>query len=130
MGDTFALRLSLGKVTVVRLRLYISVIAGTSSSAQVFIILFGNPSDPLALLVFKFASSFCTPAVVMSNLFILVYSFPGILGRGSSMLIYLYLEMEITNADRMPMSPSAWIFLTNGKFPDINIEKKVMLSAV
>jgi hypothetical protein len=40
------------------------------------------------------------------------------------MLIYLYLEMEITNADRMPMSPSAWIFLTNGKFSDINIEKK------
>ena len=32
--------------------------------------------------------------------------------------------MEITNADRMPMSPSVWIFLTNGKFPDINIEKK------
>ena len=66
MGDTFALRLSLGKVPVVRLRLYISVIAGTSSSAQVFIILFGNPSDPLALLVFKFASSFCTPAIVIN----------------------------------------------------------------
>jgi hypothetical protein len=53
MGDTFALRLSLDKVPVVRLRLYISVIADASSSAQVFIILSGNPSGPLALLVFK-----------------------------------------------------------------------------
>jgi hypothetical protein len=61
-----------------------TVCSGASSSAQVFIILFGNPSGALALLVFKLASSFCTPAVVMSNLFILVYSFPGILGRGSS----------------------------------------------
>ena len=33
MGDTLALHQSLGKVPVVRLRLYISVIAGASSSA-------------------------------------------------------------------------------------------------
>ena len=93
MGDTLALRQSLGKVPVVRLRLYISVIAGASSSAEVFIILFGNPSGPLILLVFKFASSFCTPAVVMSNLFILVYSYPGILGKGSSVFSWVKTDL-------------------------------------
>lgn len=43
---------------------------------------------------------------------------------------YLYLEMNITNAGSMCMSPIGWIFLSKVNFPDIKIEWKVTISTV